>query len=116
FVILDQNRSIIYANKAAPVRTDTEGKSSLELLFDKTDDLNTWLDECSERSVQAEKVWLRIANKIPGEENRKIYDINASYQKGKTGEVILTLLDRSAIYQPEDDDLDFIAFAAHELR
>ena len=116
FVILDQNRSIIYANKAAPIRVDSDGNSSLELLFDKSNDLNTWLDECNERSVQAEKIWQRIANKIPGEENRKIYDINASYQKGKTGEVILTLLDRSAIYQPEDDDLDFIAFAAHELR
>lgn len=116
FVILDQNRKIIYANKAAPVRTDPEGNSILELLFDQNDTLNTWLDECSERSVTAERIWQRIANKIPGEENRKIYDISATYQKGKAGEVILALLDRSTTYQPEDDDLDFIAFAAHELR
>jgi signal transduction histidine kinase len=116
FVILDEHRKIIYANKAAPVRTDPSGNSILELLFDQNDDLNKWLDECSERSVTAERIWQRIANKIPGEENRKIYDISASYQKGKAGEVILALLDRSAMYQPEDDDLDFIAFAAHELR
>lgn len=116
FVILDQNRTIIYANKAAPVRIDSDGNSSLELLFDKRDNLDTWLDECSERSVHAERIWQRIANKIPGEEDRKIYDINASYQKGKNAEVVLTLLDRSEIYQPEDDSLDFIAFAAHELR
>lgn len=116
FVVLDQNRTIIYANQAAPVRTDSDGNSTLDLLFDKNDNLNAWLDECSEKSVQAEKIWQRIATKIPGEEGRKIYDINAAYQKGKVGEVILTLLDRTAIYQPEDDDLDFIAFAAHELR
>lgn len=116
FVILDQNRKIVYANKAAPVRIDSDGNSSLELLFDNRDNLDAWLDECSERSVQSEKIWQRIANKVPGEENRKIYDINATYQKGKAAEVILTFLDRSAIYQPEDDDLDFIAFAAHELR
>lgn len=116
FVILDQNRTIIYANKAAPVRTDSEGNSVLELLFDQNDTLDKWLDECNEHSVTAEKIWQRIANKIPGEENRKIYDISATYQKGKAGEVILALLDRSTTYQPEDDDLDFIAFAAHELR
>ncbi len=116
FVILDQNRKIIYANKAAPVRTDSDGNSSLELLFDQNDNLDKWLNECSERSVSAERIWQRIANKIPGEENRKIYDISATYQKGKVGEVILALLDRSGTYQPEDDDLDFIAFAAHELR
>ncbi len=116
FIALDQNRKIIYANKAAPVRVDSEGSTIIDLLFDQKDSLEAWLAECSERSVQAEKIWQRIANKIPGEEGRKIYDVSASYQKGKPAEVILTLLDRSGTYQPEDDDLDFIAFAAHELR
>jgi signal transduction histidine kinase len=115
FVAMDQNRKIIYANEAAPVRIDSDGNSSLELLFDQNDTLDKWLDECRDR-VHAEKIWQRIANKIPGEEGRKIYDINASYQKGKNAEVIITMLDRSEIYQPEDDGLDFIAFAAHELR
>lgn len=116
FVVLNQQREIIYANTAAPIRVDSDGNSSLELLFDRSDNLDNWLNDCSERSVSAEKIWQRIANKIPGEENRKIYDISASYQKGKNAEVILTMLDRSASYQPEDDNLDFIAFAAHELR
>lgn len=116
FVAMNADGKIVYANKAAPVRIDPEGGTSLELLFDKNDDLTTWVKECSEHSVHAEKIWQRIANKIPGEENRKIYDISASYQKGKSAEVILALLDRSGMYQPEDDDLDFIAFAAHELR
>ena len=116
FIVLNQERQVVYANKAAPVRVDSDGNSSIELLFDKNDDLDTWLNECGERSVQAEKTWLRVANKIPGEENRKIYDISATYQKGKSTEVVLALLDRSANYQPEDDELDFIAFAAHELR
>ena len=116
FVVLNQEQKIIYANKAAPVRTDSDGNSSLELLFEKGNDLNTWLKECGDNSVHAAKIWQRIANKIPGEENRKIYDVSATYQKGKPAEVVLALLDRSGTYQPEDDDLDFIAFAAHELR
>ncbi len=116
FVALDAAGNIMYANKAAPIRVDSDGKSSLELLFDQNDTLEAWIEECAERTVHADKIWQRIANKIPGEENRRIYDISATYEKGKPAEVVLTLLDRSAMYQPEDDDLDFIAFAAHELR
>lgn len=116
FVVMNADGKILYANKAAPVRIDQEGNTALELLFEQSDSLTKWIKECTEHSVHAEKVWQRIANKIPGEENRKIYDISASYQKGKSAEIILTLLDRSGTYQPEDDDLDFIAFAAHELR
>lgn len=116
FIALSQDRTVAYANKAAPVRVDSDGNTHIELLFDAHDDLDAWLNECSERSVQAEKLWLRVPNKIPGEENRKIYDVSATYQKGKSAEVVLTLIDRSEHYQPEDDSLDFIAFAAHELR
>ncbi len=116
FVAMNADGKIIYANKAAPVRVDSDGNSNLELLFDQNDTLEKWVAECNERSVHGEKIWQRIANKIPGEEDRKIYDISASYEKGKTAEVVLTLIDRSGTYQPEDDDLDFIAFAAHELR
>lgn len=116
FVMMDGNLHISYANKAAPVRLDKDGISRLELLFDPKDSLEAWVQKCKENSVHAEKMWQRVANKIPGEENRKIYDISATYEKGRSPEVVLTLLDRSSIYQPEDDDLDFIAFAAHELR
>src|SRR5690606_437668 len=93
FVVMNSDSKILYSNKAAPVRINSDGNRSLELLFDNNDDLKKWVKECTERSVHAEKVWLRIANKIPGEENRKIYDISATYQKGKSAEVILTLLD-----------------------
>lgn len=116
FIILSPERKVLYANKAAPVRTDTDGNTLIDLLFEKNDDLNKWIDDCADRAVKADRIWRRVANKIPGEENRKIYDISASYQKGREAEVVLTLLDRSNEYQPEDDDLDFIAFAAHELR
>lgn len=116
FVVFDEDRNIIYANEAAPIRIDSDGNKSLELIFDKSDNLESWIDERHEKDVHAEKIWRRIPNKIPGEENRKIYDISASYQKGRAAEVILTLVNRSEDYQPEDDSLDFIAFAAHELR
>ncbi|MEP6710473.1 MAG: HAMP domain-containing sensor histidine kinase [Candidatus Saccharibacteria bacterium] len=115
-VILDSKRKIIYANKSAPVHTDNDTELVLDLVFDSDITLEQWLKECEEKSVHAEHIWHRVANKIIGEDDRKIYDIVASYQKGSEAEVVITFFERTAEYAPEDNDLDFIAFAAHELR
>jgi len=53
---------------------------------------------------------------LPGEDDRRMFDLIASYQKGSVAETVLTLVDRTGQYMPEEEDLDFIAFAAHELR
>lgn len=116
FIIMDGFGQVAYANSKAPVHTDPDGKTVIDLLFDDDKDLNAWLKDCEQHAVHSERTWKRVPNKITGEEDRKIYDITASYQKGSSAEVVISLFDRSADYQPDDDDLDFIAFAAHELR
>lgn len=115
-VMLNSNNEIIFANKSAPITIDGEGRKSLELIFDVDPSVNDWLADRGEHDIHAEKTWRRIANKLTGEPDRRLFDVYASYEKGSEAETILTLFDRSAEYQPEDDDLDFIAFAAHELR
>jgi signal transduction histidine kinase len=115
-VALGTNRAITYANKAAPVHTDPNGAQVLDLIFEDDANLEKWIQECDEHAVHAEKIWQRVASKLVGEQDRKVYDVVASYQKGSATEVVLTLFDRTNTYQPEDDNLDFIAFAAHELR
>jgi len=115
-VFLDHEGHVTYANTAAPIRTNTDNTKSLDLIFDADETFEAWLKECEEKAVHAEKTWKRIANKITGEDDRKIYDMVASYQKGSEAEVVLTLIERTEDYLPEDNDLDFIAFAAHELR
>lgn len=116
FVILDTEKNISFANSNAPVHTDSEGAMVLDLIFEDDYDLDTWMKECEENAVHAERTWQRVASKVIGEEGRKIYDLTASYQKGSGAEVVITLFDRTGLYLPEDEDLDFIAFAAHELR
>ena len=116
FLILNHEGDISYANKAAPVHIAPTGKQTLDLLFEDTPDLFEWIKQCEESAVHGEKTWQRVPNKVSGEPDRKIYDITASYQKGSAAEVVVTLVDRTSLYQPEDDELDFIAFAAHELR
>ena len=107
---------VIFANKSAPVKVDGTGKKFLDLIFDVDQPIDQWLSERGDHDIHAEKSWRRIANKLAGEPGRRIFDIHVSYEKDSEAETIITLVDRTNEYLPEDDDLDFIAFAAHELR
>lgn len=115
-IILNTKQEVIYANSKAPVHAEPGGRTGIDLIFDESPSLNEWLAECEEHAVNATHTWRRVANKIPGEEDRKIFDITASYKKGSNAEVVIILFERTKEYLPEDEDLEFIAFAAHELR
>lgn len=115
-IILNTKQEVIYANSKAPVHAEPGGHIGIDLMFDESPSLNEWLAECEEHAVNATHTWHRVANKIPGEEDRKIFDITASYKKGSNAEVVIVLFERTKEYLPEDEDLEFIAFAAHELR
>jgi len=116
FVALDHERKIVYSNKSAPIHIDTNGAKTLNLMFNDSDSLNSWLDTCEESSVHAEHVWTRVSDKLPNEEDRRFFDVIASYQKGSASETVLTLVDKTSLYIVDEENLDFIAFAAHELR
>lgn len=115
-IIMDARGNIQYANRAAPVTRDTDNVQRLELLFDNDDVFTNWLTNCRETAVHAEQSWVRVPNRIIGEEDRRIFNISANYEKGSAAEVVLVTYDATSIFQPEDDELDFISFAAHELR
>lgn len=116
FVALDNKRKIIYSNKPAPIHTDSDGVKTLDLLFNGNDTLDTWLDTCEEHAIHAEHVWTRIPDQLPNQEGRRFFDVIASYQKGATTETVLTLVERTSTYIVDEENLDFISFAAHELR
>ena len=115
-VVLNAEGTLVFANQHAPTVVDNANQKHLQLLFEDSNTLDQWLAQCRESAVHAEKTWLRVPNTIVGQEDRRIFDISASYEQGSAAEVVVMLFDRTEIYQPEDDSLDFIAFAAHELR
>lgn len=115
-VFLNDTGKVVFANKAAPVSTAPGGVGKLDLIFDVDQSLDEWLVECKAHDIHAERTWKRIANKLPGNEDRRLFDVFASYEKGSEAEVVITMFDRTNEYAPEEEDLDFISFAAHELR
>lgn len=112
---LDASRAIVYASGSAPTQT-IDGVLHPQLLFHEGDTLDAWLDECTETAVKAEKAWQRIPDRPADAEEQRIFDVYASYEKGSPYETVITAVDMTDRYLEDEEDLNFIAFAAHELR
>lgn len=115
-IIMSHARKIVYSNTAAPTGEDTSGEPTLNVMWNGDDTLDAWLDGCDSSAVRDTHTWRRIADKLPDEEDRRLFDIVANYEQGKDAEVVVTFIDRTASYAAGEEDLNFIAFAAHELR
>ncbi|TXG77579.1 HAMP domain-containing histidine kinase [Patescibacteria group bacterium] len=118
-IALDQERTILYANTAAPVTLSQQGQKQIQLIFEKDDTLDNWLTTSETNHVSAQKIWRRVQDSLPGEnDHRRVFDIFASYQKDGDGgiDTILLLFDQTSHYAVNEDNMDFIALAAHELR
>ncbi|HXH27101.1 MAG TPA: histidine kinase dimerization/phospho-acceptor domain-containing protein, partial [Candidatus Acidoferrum sp.] len=115
---LNSAGEIVMANSLAPVHKNSDGKLVMELDFGAENSLTTWLKNAQTSKVHDTTMWPRVANRLPGEQDRRIFDVIASYNKGAPGslETILMTIDRTGQYVPFDEDMDFIALAAHELR
>lgn len=116
-VVLTPDNQIVYASPHAPVRSDPKGKQSLDLMFDSGDvSFDYWLQDCRKDKVESEKLWTRVHTNPDSAGEPRIFDIAASFSRDSDTEVTLVLQDRTDLYEPDEKDLDFIAFAAHELR
>lgn len=116
FIVMDKDRRVTFSNKSAPIKVTQDGHSQLDLLFPERDTLDMWLDECEKSAVKTERSWTRIPDRLPDQEGRRFFDVFASYDKGAASETVITLIDRTNLYKVGEQELDFIAFAAHELR
>ena len=116
-IALNDHADVVYVNGLAPTHQDDNKQYVIELNFEKTDSLDTWLASCQDK-LRDTHIWRRVANRLPDEENRRIFDVIGYYRKrGEQGvETMLVTIDRTAEYAPQEEDMDFIALAAHELR
>lgn len=117
-IALNQAREIVYTNKRAPISLDTKGAKHIQLDFDGSDTLFAWLDGVENTQVRAERRWSGVQNLPLGTPERRVFDIVASYEKNATNGVdtLLLLVDQTAHYGVNEESMDFMALAAHELR
>ncbi len=117
-IILDSKRLVSFYHGTSGLHQKTDGSMGLALQFEPTDDFERWLDDCRKNKLRDTHIWKRVANSVQGTENRKVYDVIAHYEKNVSPDVetVILLIDRTVDYARDEDDMDFIALAAHELR
>ena len=115
-ILLDGNNHITYHNQGAPVKVEPGEEMGIDLMFNGKETLESWLEGAKNNTVNAEKIWKRIPDTISNQEDRRFFDVHASYKKGSPNETVITLVDKTIEYSSDEEALDFIAFAAHELR
>ena len=114
---LGSDGRIIYANSRAPIAVD----GRIELDFsNKETSLRDFLVSSRKNSIQNENNWIRVQNHAPknDDDSRKIYDVLASYHRNAPSgvEILIVTIDRTNYYLEDEDAMDFVALAAHELR
>lgn len=117
-IALDANGRVVFANQAAPTSPTPQGQMGINLIFEQNNTLGDWLRQARVNKVRDTKLWLRIGDKLPSQADRRIFDVIGSYQKNDASgiETILVTFDRTSVYANDQEDMDFIALAAHELR
>lgn len=117
-IALGADGRVMYANSLAPVKETADGEKTPTLQFSTGISLQTWLTDSEANKVRDTKTWTRVADKLPGETDRRIFDVIAYYQKENPAGVaaIVVAVDRTENYDKDQEDMDFIALAAHELR
>lgn len=116
-VVMNHKGVILYHSAHAPIRTDSKNKPVLDVVFDNGGmTLTQWIKQCRKNTITAENIWTRTRT-TPGSTNKmRIFDIAATFSRDSDAEVTLVFHDRTEQYEPDETDLDFISFAAHELR
>lgn len=115
---LNTAHEIVYANSRAPVVTNAQNQRFLKLRFEENDSLTTWLAAAAAEKLKDEHVWTHIADDSPDRPERRLYDVIAYYEKNAPDgiETRLVTVDKTGLYSDDEEAVDFISVAAHELR
>lgn len=117
-VALNEGRTILFANSAAPVLPDANGEKRLQLDLESYKILDEWLTKAEASQVSATTTFRKLQTLPQGKPDRKVYDVAVSYQRnGAQGvETLLLFFDQTKWYAIGEESMDFMALAAHELR
>jgi signal transduction histidine kinase len=118
FIALDSAGHIIARNRLAPM-TKINGRDTIDLSFrDQGISLAEWLDTAHKDKIDDEYFWTHVRTATAKRDEQRIFDVLAHYNKSTASgiDTIIILTDRTGSYINEQNNMDFITLAAHELR
>lgn len=113
-IMLDPNQEIVYNNPGAKAFIAFNNRIHLE--YDQEQSIYDWISECQEKAIKSNRTWNKVYLPAESAEKTRFYSLEASFQKGEEIETVLLFTDQTEVYRPDEEDFEFIAFAAHELR
>ncbi|MCL1877207.1 ATP-binding protein [Candidatus Saccharibacteria bacterium] len=118
-IVMNENQEIITSSSSAPVFIEN-GQCKIQLNFDSvTESLDDWLKNAVTNEISSKKIWTQIPNVAFNTTiERRIFDVIAHYNKKSLDgfETVIVTVDRTEDYKDLENDMDFVALAAHELR
>lgn len=112
-ISFDPDLNLNYANQFARKLFDLNNK----LLLDFADqiDLKTWIMQSQAERLNNQHSWTNLTFTDPETKNLSWFNLTAKFQKADRNETVILI---TATTEPskQQQDFDFIAYAAHELR
>lgn len=128
-IVLDKNDSVVFTNKSlqdlagiTSSEINTENiNNSLDLSFENEHTLQKWLEYVKKSEVTTTQIWERVKLITYSDEKNKhtaLLDLVAYYNKDNPSgyETMLVFIDRTKLYEQDDQAINFVALAVHELR
>lgn len=126
FLVFNKKAELVNGNSSAFSLLDTTKEAvSTEVVFEKLKKLRSngtdinftdWLHEAKSQKIQVIKRWPLVA--LTQKDATSVCDIIAHYNKDDShgNELVVVFLDRTEEYDAQQQQMAFIALAAHELR
>lgn len=118
-IAIDRYFNVVAFNDRAPIY-QVGNERIIQLDFSNSSQtLEQWFKKVSHDSISATQTWTRIQNVPAGSSTpRHVYDVVANYSQQPANDInlIIVTIDRTADYVEAEDNVDFVALAAHELR
>jgi len=124
--ILDQEETIIFANKIAGEyiglkAADIIGKNFymvMDMSFPSENTLDVWLKQAKQDKATATNSWERVRLNVLDNHPTLLFDLAAYYNRDNPEhkETMLVLFDHTKQYSQDDQAINFVALSVHELR
>lgn len=125
-MVLDKDQSVVFANQAMCQYVERDAKdvigqnlySVLDMSFNSPQTFDNWLKNVKDKEAVANNTWDRVRIDVGDYRTRKQFDLAAYYNKSNLEgfETMLVFFDHSKRYAQDDQALNFVALAVHELR
>lgn len=113
--VLNDDGNVMWSTSSSPLKIG-DNLFSLKTNENELSIIKRWLMSSRNSEENTQTNWSGVGVDVTGRGDYSIYNIFASFNHQASSEVVLLFVDKTTKALAESEQLDFIAFTAHELR